>query len=146
MILAANAPHTHAHQTHTSETHQQIGHTQHTTHNTPHTTYTTHTTHQNVRTADPTCTTHFRSDGLVCHSRSDLRKADCHHHYVHTRHLALPLVSLPPLFALDVPQLNRFRMNANSTAPVCVVPKPSIRNLFGRQEVQERPSAPSLLK
>ena len=30
--------------------------------------------------------------------------------------------------------------------PLCVVPKTSMRNLFGRQEVQRMPSAPSVIK
>ena len=66
-----------------------------------------------VRTADPTCTTYLRSDGLVCYSRSDLGTVDRHHRCVHTPHLARPLVSLP-FFVLDVPLLHRCRMKANS--------------------------------
>ena len=74
-----------------------------------------------MRTADPICTTDLRSKGLVCHSRSDLGKVDRHHCHARTPHLALPLVSLPTFFALDVLKLWRFQMNANSTifAPVC---------------------------
>ena len=98
----------------------------------------------NVRTADPTCTTHFRSDGLVCRSRWG--KVDRHHHYVHTRHLALPLVSLPPFFALGCQTTLQVSDERELYIPVCVVPKPSMRNLFGPQEVQGRPSAPHLIK
>ena len=85
----------------------------------------------NVRTTDPTCITYLRSDGLVCLSLSDFGKADRHHHYVHTRHLALPLVSRPPFFALNVPLPYRFRIKTNSTKICpCVLSQKPRRETF----------------
>ena len=69
----------------------------------------------NVRTADPTTTTHLRSENFVCHSRSDMGKVDRNHHNAHTPHLALPRVRLLPFITLEVPLPYRFRMNANFT-------------------------------
>ena len=74
--------------------------------------------HHKCEQRDPTRTTHPRSDSLffVCHSRSDLADVGRHHHHAHTPHLALPLVSLPPLFSHSMSPLPcRFRMTANST-------------------------------
>ena len=73
---------------------------------------------------------------FFCHSRSDLGKVDRHHHHhhhAHIPHLALPLVSLPLFFALDVPTTLQVsdECELQKNLPLCVVPKTLRRNLFG---------------
>ena len=87
---------------------------------------------------------------FFCHSRSDLGKVDRHHHHAHTPHLALPLVSLPPLFffALDVPTTLQVsdECELQNNLPLCVVPKTSRRNLWHGKKCKGGLLSPSLIE